>query len=537
MPLDDSYPFYSYNMTPSNYAYSTGSQSARASDRPSTWLFEDDATYRQPPSYSRLPLSPDHRQPTFSPAHRTESLVARSALYSDPEGESEWSHLRSNHFYQPLAKSKDARALQSYAYRNGIEANDDDLSSHIDFQHFVPETEDTPLMTTTIFPEGSFSTETGGDRNYSINTHFDKLKLEKLTLPTPYSVDSHPLFPASPSPQRFWSREGTPRSHLTRSTDISSWNYHSSHTKQLSSPIMSDTPYEQDITRLPLWKLQPFQPLVTRVLSRSNFNAIGGKVDIELIRKKVESAVELKHSCKLSQARSVFIELVFESPLEVQVWLEFCRFEMECGEFRNARAVVESALLLHPHNIVLLQRYIRVDERLGEVANIIKTLKELKAIDTQKAMKALMDGLKVLARMGNEKDTFDLYMSVLKNSRYFAGNFYLEYLLFEQNSSSFEFRIKRTIAALSQFPKYGPLWFYCFDLLEHHCLLEWQANDFAGAVMSDRYVSVMNQAVVTLTDDIRWRTFFYRIQFLSRCLVCMQRAAIHKVVLSAISYV
>lgn len=247
------------------------------------------------------------------------------------------------------------------------------------------------------------------------------------------------------------------------------------------------------------------------------------------LKECVEAAVELKHRCRLRAARGCFVALALERPAEVQVWLEFVRFEMECGEFRNAAKVITAGLALHPGSLPLLQRKIRVAERLRNAREIEVAAMELRRQDTQRALKASLDAYRALARLGELGKARAGFEAVLQQPRYSAGNFVLEWLQFESPRAGFGEQVQYALKALEQFPKYGPLWFEALDRLEHECLLQWEAEGFQGRVESALYVKVAKRAVEALTLDVLWRAFFFRMQFFGRCLMCLQRNVMRQV--------
>lgn len=64
-------------------------------------------------------------------------------------------------------------------------------------------------------------------------------------------------------------------------------------------------------------------------------------------------------------------------------------------------------------------------------------------------------------------------MAVTNNPRYFTGNFFLEFLEFQTFTGSYVETLEQIPAALRRFPKYGPLWFFCLDVLQHSCFVHW----------------------------------------------------------------
>ena len=137
-------------------------------------------------------------------------------------------------------------------------------------------------------------------------------------------------------------------------------------------------------------------------------------------------------------------------------------------------------------------------------------------------MKTMMDGVKSLVRTGYEKIAFDYYMVVTNNPRYFTGNFFLEFLEFQTFTGSYVETLEQIPAALRRFPKYGPLWFFCLDVLQHSCFVHW--DGVRPSMDAQELETVLREAQVTLSSDILWRVHFIRIQFYLRALLLAREA-------------
>lgn len=233
--------------------------------------------------------------------------------------------------------------------------------------------------------------------------------------------------------------------------------------------------------------------------------------DKDLIKRRIDVGIQEKKVCHITKARSVFVELVIEFGSNVQVWLEFCRLEMECGEYVKARIVLETANTQHPHNELLLQKRLRVEERLRSVNNVIELINELRFLDTQKSMKIMVEGLSILAKLGYEKMAYELGSSIPVPSKYYTGNLYYGMMLGEQRAGSREVLLERAKEALKVFPKYGPLWFFCFDLFEHELIITWNKQDMHDLLKADMIEDFAEQARSQLTSDILWKVYLLRV--------------------------
>ena len=235
------------------------------------------------------------------------------------------------------------------------------------------------------------------------------------------------------------------------------------------------------------------------------------------LKDRIERAIHAKRSCHLRQARTLFLSLVVDAPLEIQVWCEFIRMEMESGDYMNARTVLKSALQVLPDDEILLQKSLRIEERLGDVHALLRVVGELCRIGSPKSAKTMMEGVMSLARLGYEKTAMEYYLLITHNPRYSTGNFFMAYILFLAQTTDQQTLWNTLPEMLSRFPKYGPLWFFALDLLQHDCFIQWDCDD----VLFDygEFERVGKTALNTLTSDIMWKVYFMRVQLWSRLLL------------------
>ena len=339
----------------------------------------------------------------------------------------------------------------------------------------------------------------------------------------------------SPSPSHCRSLGNTPRSLVNNQVRIESTSPRDSlRYLKYQDITIDDSPVSNhiDIISLPLWNYPPYQEIWRSLdATKKNYHASSfiSTQEEELIRKRIDEGIEKKKNCQFRQARLIFIELIIQYPSYLQIWLEFTRLEMECGEYQNASHVLESALTQHQHNELLLQKKIRVEERLNHIKPIQSIIEELRELDTQKAMKIIMEGVAVVARMGYEIRASSYYESIVKKSRFFTGNFFMELMLFEEHYGSHEKLMMMVDEALEKYPKYSPLWFYCFELIEHNCMIQWNYENLNSRDSRSRYEDYMERAITSLTSDLLWKVYFIRIQFWCRSILYIRSAVVKNV--------
>lgn len=380
---------------------------------------------------------------------------------------------------------------------------------------------------------------------YTVNTSFAEPRRpdrvddpHEFAVRTNHSSDRQLVDVVSPSPNHFRSLGSTPHACAKPRDDytaqsFASFNSMSESPRSLRSATPSNAegrfkslfPSETTASflTLPLWGIREYQELsqkgLLRITQRVNPNRTLSAEEEKELDLRMLRGIELKREGFPRRARIVFLDLASEQPLFIPVWIEFYRMEIECGEYLSAHLILKSALAYHPKNELLLQKLIRVDEKLMDVASLMYTVEELVQMDTQKSLRTAMEGVASLARLGYRQFAASVYERVISNPRFSLGNFFLEFMNFEKHCGWYYELLRLSQTALQRYFKYGPLWFYCFTLIEHYYTLMWRRDVVANRVDCRVYDEYMKKAVGCLTNDILWRVFFVQIQFCNRAVL------------------
>lgn len=380
---------------------------------------------------------------------------------------------------------------------------------------------------------------------YTVNTSFAEPRRpdrvddpHEFAVRTNHSSDRQLVDVVSPSPNHFRSLGSTPHACAKPRDDytaqsFASFNSMSESPRSLRSATPSNAegrfkslfPSETTVSflTLPLWGIREYQELsqkgLLRITQRVNPNRTLSAEEEKELDLRMLRGIELKREGFPRRARIVFLDLASEQPLFIPVWIEFYRMEIECGEYLSAHLILKSALAYHPKNELLLQKLIRVDEKLMDVASLMYTVEELVQMGTQKSLRTAMEGVASLARLGYQQFAASVYERVISNPRFSLGNFFLEFMNFEKHCGWYYELLRLSQTALQRYFKYGPLWFYCFTLIEHYYTLMWRRDVVANRVDCRVYDEYMKKAVGCLTNDILWRVFFVQIQFCNRAVL------------------
>lgn len=273
----------------------------------------------------------------------------------------------------------------------------------------------------------------------------------------------------------------------------------------------------------PLWK-HPIYSEIYQSLPLDNL--LQNPLSEEMVKTQIAEGMAEKKSGHLCAARRMFLKLVCSNALLPSVWIDFARLEMECGEYALARAILNLADSIHPHHEILLQRRIKVEEKLNNIRGLVYVVEEMKQLDSQKALKIHTEAIVAIARLGYSRLAYDYFQPLLQN-KFFTGNFYLDYLAYELYASSLASCVALIPSALQRYPRFGPLWFVCLDLIEHHHQVQWDRQSIVSRVNCPMLLETMLVAQTSLTQDIMWRVYVSRIQFWMRAIADLRLLLFH----------
>ena len=85
------------------------------------------------------------------------------------------------------------------------------------------------------------------------------------------------------------------------------------------------------------------------------------------------------------------------------------------------------------------------------------------------------------------------------------------------------------VEALDLFPKYGPLWFFCFEVFQHDTLLHWDMRAMSDMLHREVFDRFMQVAPAQLTPDILWKVYLVRIDDWYRTCMYMRSVTFYNV--------
>lgn len=205
--------------------------------------------------------------------------------------------------------------------------------------------------------------------------------------------------------------------------------------------------------------------------------------------------------------------------------MDLLRSQLESGDYAEAHATAETALEAFPHSEVLLQKRLRIEEKMCHCRHAYETVCALFEVTSAKSVKILVEGITTLAKMGMEQEALDLYETIQSCPRYHTGNYVYEVVKLEYLLGCRSSLITMLLSVLRDYAKHGPLWFFAFDFFEHDHLIFWDRESLLSVFENPCLDSLMQQAEAVLSDDILWKLLSNRIQYYFRCMLYLQKAA------------
>ena len=98
-------------------------------------------------------------------------------------------------------------------------------------------------------------------------------------------------------------------------------------------------------------------------------------------------------------------------------------------------------------------------------------------------------------------------------------------LLLEYHTGNRSDVISMLPRALSEFPKFAPLWFFAYSFYEEQHFSYWDVSSIRVLFETDNITELSVCASRVLTDDILWKLASSQIQYYFRCILQLQVAS------------
>lgn len=182
-------------------------------------------------------------------------------------------------------------------------------------------------------------------------------------------------------------------------------------------------------------------------------------------RVHLELADVAKRSNQTSIARSHYLQACALQPRASQGWLEHSKLEEESGNLRKCSIILQEGLKQCETNENLLIRAVKFYERMGDLDQARQLLSRLKYLSIDKSWKTMLEGGLLEARAGRYSMAREVLKFLTHNVPWY-GPLYLAHTKLERDYGSPVEAFSIVEKGLKELPRYGPLYFQAFRLLE-----------------------------------------------------------------------
>ena len=232
----------------------------------------------------------------------------------------------------------------------------------------------------------------------------------------------------------------------------------------------------------------------------------------------MEHALCLKKAGRVAEAREVLHRLLAKYPKSSAICFEMVRIDMDAGCFSEAQTLLSEFRLVNAEERVL-ERLLRVDERMGDAPAILRLASALTASNNYSSVKVTVEACIHLAKLCHDFVAQQLFTSLIDRGCLKQGNLATMYANFLFRSVGIDASLRALESGVRTFPKHGPLWFFHFYLLEHQELMLWDGASMTDRLRPTALLSCYAASLRSVSVEMRWKVFYVAIQMILRTLV------------------
>ena len=232
----------------------------------------------------------------------------------------------------------------------------------------------------------------------------------------------------------------------------------------------------------------------------------------------MEHALCLKKAGRVAEAREALQRLLAKYPKSSAICFEIVRIDMDAGCFSEAQTLLSEFRLVNAEERVL-ERLLRVDERMGDAPAILRLASALTASNNYSSVKVTVEACIHLAKLCHDFVAQQLFTSLIDRGCLKQGNLATMYASFLFRSVGIDASLRALESGVKTFPKHGPLWFFHFYLLEHQELMLWDGASMTDRLRPTALLSCYAASLRSVSVEMRWKVFYVAIQMILRTLV------------------
>ncbi|KAK8827616.1 hypothetical protein WA577_007163 [Blastocystis sp. JDR] len=229
------------------------------------------------------------------------------------------------------------------------------------------------------------------------------------------------------------------------------------------------------------------------------------------VKQKVDAVVR-KKTTNMKKARADFEWLSRQYAMCDLVWLEWSRLELEQGNIVLCREVILRGLERLPNDEALLEKRVKVEERLRNVEGVVACAETFLAMSTKRCIKNIMEATLATAKLGCGYQASALFAALLHHRLFTQGGVTLDYVRFVFKTEDYEHGLALLKDSLAKLSKHGPIWFFTFSVLEQNHTARWCLGDISNRPYNRELEVHLTQALLCLPDDLKWKVFYIAAQ-------------------------
>lgn len=291
--------------------------------------------------------------------------------------------------------------------------------------------------------------------------------------------------------------------------------------------------YQTDMTRYPypshgsIYCSEGSVPMkLTYPSVESNLDLVKPMFD----EKHLEKIMEVRKQGDLDKALYLLLQLKEETSPTLAVYLEIIRIYSDQGEYFKAEEMIEEGLQMFAKDEQLLEKWIRVEERIGNVKKILKAIDLLLENHTYRIVKSVVETCMNLCKLNNSYNAYIIFEFILNRGLCKQGNLLVHYALFLYRSIATSQAVDFLKTSLQQYPKHGPMWFDLFHFLEQQLIIHWDCRSVAQRVVCTELLQYYEEAVKAVSNELRWKVYYMATQMVLRTITHL-RIVLHTNVL------
>ena len=229
------------------------------------------------------------------------------------------------------------------------------------------------------------------------------------------------------------------------------------------------------------------------------------------VKQRVDAAVALKRT-DMPSAKAALEKLCQEYPQCYIVWMELSRLEMDQGNISRCREVVLKGLEMLPRNESLLEKRVKVEERLRNVDGVIQCVEQFLAMNNSQCVKSIVEAAIVVAKLGCGYKASALFDSLIEHTLFTQGGVTLDYIRFVFKTESYDKGLRMLKETLTKLTKLGPIWFFTFSVLEQNHTITWNRGDIRSRPCNEDLKEHLQQALRCILDELKWKVYYIAAQ-------------------------